>query len=374
MIAYLQYPGLVGARAFVFLITTRRALLSYNFQKIFSIQLTTLSNFSVHLPPLTTRFFQKNMARNKKFVRGAIQVDTFGVPKFPNQIEKIPEESRADAVGQVKEGITTRLRLLHFLLGAFGVLVTALLIGLTIGLDGAAGNYLSCFYTTFGTPSTTSLLKVISNGCASPFLVATVTLGLYALLYHFVILIFQFDEYTRYFFDGIYDNPYRWVARAWAEPIFLLLALEASGMRSLVTLAALMVIQSFAEYMRFASESNTRYVYEKNAMRTKISERGRSSLHGAAYLSAIVVLTVLVSWIAFVAQDTSGVPLITWLYAPAFLLLYTIFAFWSHIAMLPGATYYGARARTEFYWDIYIFIAYVILATLATICSIYTLQ
>lgn len=314
------------------------------------------------------------MSQNRRRLPGSVKLDTFGVPVFPSQIGNMPDAERTRAVAEVRKAITTRLRILHFLLGSLGILFAALILTLTITLDGAVGNYLSCFYTAFGTPTSSALLKIVANGCVTPFLIASVTLALYAILYHLVLVVMQFEQYTRMFFGGVYDNPYRWVARAWAEPVFLLLALEASGMRNLVTIVMLMLLQSFAEYMRFASESSTEYVYNRNEMRTKISERGRNSLHGAAYLSAIVVLGLLVAWIAFIAQDAGNVPLITWLYAPAYVLYHIIYAFWAHIAMLPGATKYGARARLEFYWDIYIFFSYTVLTVLATIGSIYTLQ
>lgn len=232
--------------------------------------------------------------------------------------------------------------------------------------------YTACFYMLIAKPAV-PIPTVLSLRCLSTFLVSTITLALYALIYHLFTINFFFDAYITNLANGRYDNPYRWIFRGATVPTYLMLALHASGVRSAPTAIVLMMMAVAVELLRWLGERRTTYKADKdNCYETiSIAKSGSVAIGLSLFIAMFVFGAQIAYWVFFLLADIANVPLMTWLVGPAFALYYVVYALWTYVNMTAVRLPINARMDTEYLYIVYDTVFLIILTLFVILGSIF---
>ncbi len=285
----------------------------------------------------------------------------------PSDLRKLPESTRRLITKKATARIRRSLRTMHIVLGSLALVFSIVLWAVIFVIPIPADKYDACFYMILGAPGDV-VPALLSLGCVSVFLVTTIALALYGLIYHLLVTgTIGFRAYYDGLKEGKYNNRSRWIFRAATVPIFYLIALQVSGARDFLTMAILLLFCAFVDILRWIAERKTLYSFSVSRNMEVLTNKGRLTLLASGFMAAIVAISQLVFLIIFVVQDIDNVPLITWIYGISFFLYYTVGAFWFHISMAQSVVPYQSRLSLETTWDIYDTVGFMLLTGAATL-------
>lgn len=275
-----------------------------------------------------------------------------------------------------------RLRLTYTIPGVIGLIALIALWVVVYVIPISTGEYLTCTYALRAVPGV--VLPILDSvGCLSAFLVLTIMFGLFCLIYHIIGMNLAMSALLRSLGRGRYDNRYRWVARGATIPIFLMVAMHVSGMRSIVAIFVFMLLSICVEMLRWVAQRHTYYrVGQGNSADSAfgcptttykliVVNIGLIANRLALFFALVIFLTQLVYWVTYIAQDAGAVPLVTWLYGPAFIVYYLAFAIWSFLMMSAQTLQVQALINLEYAWIIYDAIGLFVLTGLAVLGTIF---
>lgn len=236
-----------------------------------------------------------------------------------------------------------------FGLGALLILGTTLLVYL---LGGEERVHLSCLWSIFGSGDDVGSLLIVQHNCLAPYVLALVSVSIFILGYPLALLTFKKNAYRRELSDGHYNNMFRWIARGAAYPGLTLVAFVSSGLSSFAVVVFVSLIVISVELMRNIAEMYTTYEVYKDNNFAKIKNKRRAILMISTGLAIFLTMLQLISWIGFLIFNVEAQGLLTYVYAPVFLLYYGGYTIWLHMHMSSETVPLYSRKNLETYWDV----------------------